>query len=65
MARKQVGTAPSAPTDAVTKAYADSLSGGGGATNVFVQPTNPNMTEPGLWIDTSGGNFTFWIEDGE
>lgn len=32
--------------------------------DVFVQPTNPNMTSPGLWVDTTGGDVTFWIEDG-
>lgn len=32
--------------------------------SVFVQDTNPGMTDPGLWIDTSGGNLTFWIETG-
>lgn len=39
-----------------------------GAQQVYVQPTNPNMTEPGIWIQTGlapgGTGFTFWFEDG-
>lgn len=45
-------------------AWSTPAGGGGGATNMFVQTTNPGMTEPGLWIDTSGGNLSFWVEDG-
>lgn len=39
----------------------------GGSGNLFVQPTNPGMTEPGLWIQTEIGadnDMTFWVEDG-
>lgn len=31
-----------------------------------ISPTNPNLTEPGLWIQTfANGDMTFWIEDGQ
>ena len=36
--------------------------------NVFIQNNNPNMTNPGMWIQTglgTGSDFTIWIEDGE
>jgi hypothetical protein len=47
----------------------DTLEGsGGGATQVYVQDTNPSMTTPGIWIETGvgpgGTGFTFWFEDG-
>lgn len=31
-----------------------------------VGPTNPNLTEPGLWVQTGlpNGGYTLWIEDG-
>lgn len=36
--------------------------------NVFVQTVDPNLTEPGIWIETGlgadGTGFTLWIEDG-
>lgn len=34
---------------------------------VVVGPTNPQLTKPGLWVQTGLGNgsdMTFWIEDG-
>jgi hypothetical protein len=38
---------------------------GSASQNVFVQSVAPTTTEPVyLWIDTSGGNMTFWVEDG-
>jgi hypothetical protein len=43
MARKQVGTAPSAPEDAVTKGYADGLGGGGTAVLDYITPGDQNM----------------------
>lgn len=36
--------------------------GGGGwwfDQNVFIQTTEPTVTVPSLWIDTTGGNFQF------
>lgn len=38
-----------------------------GDANVVVSDTNPNFTEPGLWIETKIGpnnDITFWVEDG-
>lgn len=38
-----------------------------GPQRMFIQPNNPSMTSPGLWIQTqqgSGNGITFWIEDG-
>lgn len=37
-----------------------------GGTPVFVQQTNPGMTQPGIWIETNpdGTIKTFWIENG-
>lgn len=38
------------------------------ASRVVISPTNPQMTQPGLWIQTGlgdGSDFTFWIEDGQ
>jgi hypothetical protein len=35
--------------------------------NLFVQPTNPNMTSPGMWWETTavGGDLvTAWVETG-
>lgn len=33
--------------------------------NIAISDTAPDFGgEAGLWIDTSGGNITFWIEDG-
>jgi hypothetical protein len=44
------------------------IQGPAGNTNVFVQPTDPIMTEPGLWIQTGlgtdGTGITLWVEDG-
>jgi hypothetical protein len=40
------------------------VQGDAGPQNLFVQDTNPNMTSPGLWIDTSNGDISLWIEDG-
>lgn len=35
---------------------------------IFISPTRPSFTSPGLWIQTGlgvdGSGFTFWIEDG-
>lgn len=35
---------------------------------IYVQGTDPGMTEPGVWIQTGlapgGAGFTFWFEDG-
>ncbi len=33
---------------------------------IFVGAADPNMTEPGLWIQTgvNGDGITFWVEDG-
>ena len=31
---------------------------------VFVQSTTPTATGPYLWIDTTGGNLNFKVEDG-
>lgn len=46
----------------------DGKDGKDGADNLFVQPDNPNMTIPGLWIQTGLGpdglGITFWVEDG-
>jgi len=38
--------------------------GGAGSTNLYIQDTNPNMTEPGVWWETDGaGNLeTLWVE---
>jgi hypothetical protein len=42
--------------------------GPSGSPNMVVSSVNPNLTEPGLWIETGlgsdGTGFTFWIEDG-
>lgn len=36
-----------------------------GNDNLVVSPTNPNLTEPGLWIQTfEDGSISFWVEDG-
>jgi hypothetical protein len=38
-----------------------------GPANLVVSPTNPGLTQPGLWVQTglgSGTDMTFWIEDG-
>jgi hypothetical protein len=45
-------------------AEAHTVSGGG--TNLFVQQTNPNMTEPGIWVELNpnGTVKTFWVENG-
>jgi hypothetical protein len=49
-------------------------SGDGGSSQIgvptFIQSTQPTTGELGgqdqyLWWDTSGGNLTLWIEDGE
>lgn len=38
---------------------------GGGSSNVFIQPVAPSgVTGAYLWIDTSGGDISFWVEDG-
>lgn len=40
-----------------------------GNTNFYVGPTNPGLTEGGMWVQTglgdSGNDFTIWIEDGK
>lgn len=33
-------------------------------TPVYIQNTNPGMTSPGVWIDTTGGNLSFFVETG-
>lgn len=39
--------------------------GNPGPQNLFVQDSNPGMTEPGLWIETNAGDVvTFWVEAG-
>jgi hypothetical protein len=42
------------------------LPGEDGPQNLFVQNANPNMTGPGLWIQTgldpAGTGLTFWVE---
>lgn len=38
--------------------------GGSGTQNVFIQDTQPSATGAYLWIDTSGGNLQFLVEDG-
>lgn len=41
--------------------------GGGGGANLVVASTNPNLTSPGLWVETdpiTGDIVTFWVEDG-
>ena len=35
-----------------------------GSVPTFTQDTQPDHTGPYLWWDTSGGNLTLWIEDG-
>lgn len=39
-----------------------------GPQNLYVQPNNPGMAVPGLWIQTNVGGdpdaMTFWVEDG-
>lgn len=35
-----------------------------GNDNLKVQATNPNLAIPGMWVDTSGGNISLWIENG-
>lgn len=44
------------------------LPGAGNATLVIVSPTDPALTDPGLWIQTdlgpTGDDMTFWVEDG-
>lgn len=39
---------------------------GAGMTGVptYVQPTNPNMTEPGVWFQTGTSPIRVWVEDG-
>jgi hypothetical protein len=41
-------------------------SGGSGTENLFIQSTAPTVVAgiPYLWIDTTGGNLQFKIEDG-
>lgn len=31
---------------------------------VFVGPTQPVFDGPYVWVDTSGGGVTIWLEDG-
>lgn len=38
--------------------------GAAGPNNLRVQTTNPGLAIPGMWVDTSGGNISLWIEDG-
>lgn len=33
----------------------------GAAQNVFIQDTQPTATGSYLWVDTSGGNISFWV----
>lgn len=33
-------------------------------TPLFVQETQPQISEKYVWFDTSGGDITLWIEDG-
>ena len=35
------------------------------ARQVFIQPTQPTFNGTGMWWDTSGGNLTLWVEDGQ
>lgn len=39
-----------------------------GETNLHVQPNNPGMTSPGLWVQTglgaSGNDLAIWVETG-
>lgn len=54
MAKKFYGTAPSAAQDLATKAYADSVGGGGGGPTITVASTAPSSPASGdLWFDTS------------
>lgn len=39
--------------------------GGGGIQNVFIQSNQPTASGAYLWIDTTGGNLNFKVEDGE
>lgn len=34
------------------------------AQNLFIQDTDPAIAGAYLWIDTTGGNLNFWVEDG-
>lgn len=46
---------------------AQGVQGDPGPTSIFVQPTDPEMTGVGIWIQTGlgdGSGFTFWFEDG-
>ena len=38
--------------------------GGGGSQNLFIQDTAPIAAGAYLWIDTTGGNLQFFVEDG-
>lgn len=36
-----------------------------GPSNLRVGPANPNLTEPGLWVQTfPNGDLSLWVEDG-
>lgn len=35
--------------------------GPAGPQNLYVQDTQPAFSEASLWIDTSGGNISFWV----
>lgn len=41
---------------------------GSGGVGLFVQPADPGLTEPGLWMQTGlgagGTDMTLWVEDG-
>lgn len=56
------------PTGPQGSAGRDGADGEAGPQNLFVQPLDPAMTGPGLWIHTGlglgGDDVTFWVEDG-
>lgn len=66
----QVSTVPISTGEAVTIGPKGDTgaTGPAGPANLVVSPTNPGLTQPGLWVQTgmgaSGTGITFWIEDG-
>ncbi len=38
--------------------------GAQGDQNVYIQDTDPAVTGAYLWIDTSGSNISFWVNEG-
>jgi hypothetical protein len=66
------GEVPEAPTDGQQYARKNAgwvvVTGGSGTPEVYVQDTDPGLTNPGIWIQTGLGpgglGFTFWFEDG-